>query len=210
MGVVRKGHLRCTFDSSGSRQWPHLLLPWFRVTPLFQSSFVTKHELGCKWNSFYFLQEARCSAQMIFIYSAKGIPVLSDELWKYSCTIGEYLSTFVQLFMHFEYTKAVTYTAENVGVDIGQDPATEVAHLGLNQPPVFSSASLPCMVILKWRLLCMVAMVTSHFISCYILTITRKLCKSSFVTVIIVLFLAPSHTHSVGTLNIIMSSSLRK
>ena len=47
MGVVRKGHLRCTFDSSGSRQWPHLLLPWIKITPLFQSSFLAKHELGC-------------------------------------------------------------------------------------------------------------------------------------------------------------------
>ena len=47
------------------------------------------------------------------------------------CTIGEPLGgvydniTFVQLFMNFEYTKAVTYTlaVNNVGDGIGQDPA---------------------------------------------------------------------------------------
>ena len=51
--------------------------------------------------------------------------------------IGKLLGgTFVQLFMpywNFEYT------LENVGSGIGQDPATEVTHLGLNKPPVFSS-----------------------------------------------------------------------
>ena len=43
-------------------------------------------------------------------------------------------TVFVQLVMpyfNFEYTKAVTYTVENVGGGIGQDPATEVANLGL-------------------------------------------------------------------------------
>ena len=70
------------------------------------------------------------------------------ELWLYSCIIGYTLKifmryigkllggTFVQLFMpywNFEYT------LENVGSGIGQDPATEVTHLGLNKPPVFSS-----------------------------------------------------------------------
>ena len=44
---------------------------------------------------------------------------------------------FVQLFINFEYTKAVTYTVENDGGDTGQDPATEVTHLRLNQPPIF-------------------------------------------------------------------------
>ena len=29
---------------------------------------------------------------------------------------------FVQLFINFEYTKAVTYTVENDGGDTGQDP----------------------------------------------------------------------------------------
>ena len=34
---------------------------------------------------------------------------------------------------------------EDVGSGIGQDPATEVTHLGLNQPPFFSSArTLAC------------------------------------------------------------------
>ena len=44
-------------------------------------------------------------------------------------------TVFVQLVMpyfNFEYTKAVTYTVENVGGGgIGQDPATEVTNLGL-------------------------------------------------------------------------------
>lgn len=51
-------------------------------------------------------------------------------------------TVFVQLVMpyfNFEYTKAVTYTVENVGGSIGQGPATEVTYLGLNQPPFFSS-----------------------------------------------------------------------
>ena len=34
---------------------------------------------------------------------------------------------------------AVIYTVVKVGGGIGQDPATEVTHLRLNQPPVFSS-----------------------------------------------------------------------
>ena len=41
-------------------------------------------------------------------------------------------------YWNFEYTKAVISTG-NVGGGIGQDPANEVAHVGLNQPPVFSS-----------------------------------------------------------------------
>ena len=34
--------------------------------------------------------------------------------------------------------KAVTYTVENVGGGIGQGPATEVTHPGLNQPPLLA------------------------------------------------------------------------
>ena len=34
-------------------------------------------------------------------------------------------------YFNFEYTKAVTYTVENVGGGIGQGPATEVTNLGL-------------------------------------------------------------------------------
>ena len=52
---------------------------------------------------------------------------------------------FVELFMpywNFEYTKAVISTVENVGGGIGQDPATEVTHVGLNQPPFFSSEGI--------------------------------------------------------------------
>ena len=44
-------------------------------------------------------------------------------------------------YWNFEYTKAVIYTVVKVGGDIGQDPATEVTHLRLNQPPVFSSVT---------------------------------------------------------------------
>ena len=37
-------------------------------------------------------------------------------------------------YWNFEYTRAVISTVENVGGGIGQDPATEVTHVGLNQP----------------------------------------------------------------------------
>ena len=52
------------------------------------------------------------------------------------------------------YTKAVIYTVVKVGGGIGQDPATEVTHLRLNQPPVFSSvvlsvSSLPLSVMVR-------------------------------------------------------------
>ena len=40
-------------------------------------------------------------------------------------------------YWNFEYTKAVIYAVVKVGGGIGQDPATEVTHLRLNQPPVF-------------------------------------------------------------------------
>ena len=42
-------------------------------------------------------------------------------------------------YWNFEYTKAVICTVVKVGGGTGQDPATEVTHLRLNQPPVFSS-----------------------------------------------------------------------
>ena len=44
---------------------------------------------------------------------------------------------------YFEYTKAVTYTVENVGGGIGQDPAAEVTHLGFQFFPVFALALSP-------------------------------------------------------------------
>ena len=44
-------------------------------------------------------------------------------------------------YWNFEYTKAVIYTVVIVRGGTGQDPATEVTHLRLNQPPVFSSES---------------------------------------------------------------------
>ena len=62
-------------------------------------------------------------------------------------TSGQCLCTFMQLFMpylNFEYTKAVISTVENVGGGIGQGPATEVTHVGLNQPPFFSSDMCTC------------------------------------------------------------------
>jgi len=62
----------------------------------------------------------------------------------------------VQLFMPYynlEYTKALTYTMANVAGGIGQGPATEVTHLGLNQLPVFSSILL-CLSILDLRSVC--------------------------------------------------------
>jgi len=42
-------------------------------------------------------------------------------------------------YWNFEYTKAVIYTVVKVGDGTGQDPATEVTHLRLNLPPVYSS-----------------------------------------------------------------------
>ena len=45
-------------------------------------------------------------------------------------------------YWNFEYTKAVIYTVVKVGGGTGQGPATEVTHLRLNQPPVFSSVWL--------------------------------------------------------------------
>ena len=39
-------------------------------------------------------------------------------------------------YLNFEHTKAVIYTVENVGGGIGHNAATEVTHLGLNEPPV--------------------------------------------------------------------------
>ena len=44
-------------------------------------------------------------------------------------------------YWNFEYTKAVIDTVVKVGGGIGQDPATEVTHLRLNQPPVFTSVA---------------------------------------------------------------------
>ena len=57
----------------------------------------------------------------------------------------------------FEYRKAVIYTVVKVGGGTGQDPATEVTHLRLNQPPVFSSVMLDDFLLLfprclkQWR-----------------------------------------------------------
>jgi len=46
-------------------------------------------------------------------------------------------------YWNFEYTKAVIYIVVKVGGGIGQDPATEVTHLRLNQPPVFFFHCIP-------------------------------------------------------------------
>ena len=80
----------------------HLLLPWFRVTSLSQSSFL---ELGYKWNSF-------CNRMFLPKrgWNSVHIHILLDELWKYSYTISEPLGGVqLCLFWNFEYTKAVIY-----------------------------------------------------------------------------------------------------
>ena len=53
-------------------------------------------------------------------------------------------------YWNFEYTKAVIYTVVKVGGGIGQDPATEVTHLRLNQPPVFSSGAVALQKYKVW------------------------------------------------------------
>ena len=45
-------------------------------------------------------------------------------------------------YSSFIGTLNTQYNLENVGGSIGQDPATEMTHFGLNQPPV-SSDTLP-------------------------------------------------------------------
>ena len=45
----------------------------------------------------------------------------------------------MQINREYELLEILQYTVEEVGGGIGQDPATEVTHLGLNQPAVFSS-----------------------------------------------------------------------
>ena len=65
---------------------------------------------------------------------------LLDEFRKYSWTVGDtlchvYDNTSVQL--NVEYTKCCKLYCGNVEGGIGQDPATEITHLGLNQFPVF-------------------------------------------------------------------------
>ena len=69
--------------------------------------------------------------------------MLLDELLKIFMHYGEPLGC-VYVFLcnyswNFEYTKAVIYTVIKMGGGTGQGPATEVTHLRLNQPPVFSS-----------------------------------------------------------------------
>ena len=54
-------------------------------------------------------------------------------------------------YWNFEYTKAVIYTVVKVGGGIGQDPATKVTHLRLNQPPVFSSVHVAIQSVVSHR-----------------------------------------------------------
>ena len=54
-------------------------------------------------------------------------------------------------YWNFEYTKVI-YTVVKVGGGIGQDPATEVTHLRLNQPPVFSSVKCVCVRAMQRKL----------------------------------------------------------
>ena len=60
----------------------------------------------------------------------------------YGLTSGKYSCTFTQVLMPYwnvECTKAVTLHWVEVGGVMGQGPASEVTHLRLNQPPIFSS-----------------------------------------------------------------------
>ena len=60
-------------------------------------------------------------------------------------------------YWNFEYTKAVIYTVVKVGGGTGHDPATEVTHYRLNQPPVFSSvhvAELKLLSFIHVKFLC--------------------------------------------------------
>ena len=58
----------------------HLLLPWFIVTPHFQSSSLAKHEHNIHFVNAYFCQKG---VDLWYIH------VLLDELGKYSCTIDK-------------------------------------------------------------------------------------------------------------------------
>ena len=59
---------------------------------------------------------------------------------QYVLTSGQYLCTFTCLILNFECTKAVTLHWLKVGDRrYGQGYATEVTHLRLNQPPIFSN-----------------------------------------------------------------------
>ena len=101
-----------------------------QVTSLSQSSFLEKHEQGYKWNSFcvnaYFCQKGG---------GTLGIHALLGCVYVFLCN-------YSFLVRNVEYTKAVIYTVVKVGGDTGQGPATEVTHIRLNQPPVFSSGAL--------------------------------------------------------------------
>ena len=58
----------------------------------------------------------------------------------YWLTFGNAVFMFYASLMpywNFDYTEAVTLHCGKVGSGIGQDPATEVTHFGLNQSPIF-------------------------------------------------------------------------
>ena len=108
----------------------HLLWSWFRVTSLDQSSFLAKHELGYNWNSFCtFIFLPRRGWNFMFL----GTP-------KYSCTWVNFWAVFMYFCANIHALLKVWIQkgcVKNVGGGIGQDFATEVTHLGLNQPPIF-------------------------------------------------------------------------
>ena len=111
----------------------HLLLSWLRVIPLSQSSILAKHELGNSFCNCIFCQKGVELCPYSYVYNwmnTENIHTLWWTSWwclcNYSCLI--------------EYTKAVIYTVVKVGGGKGHGPATDVTHLRLNQPPVFSSA----------------------------------------------------------------------
>lgn len=64
-------------------------------------------------------------------------------MYYWSCIIGKLLGGLCKLI---EYTKAVTYTVENVGGD-AKIHATAVTHLGSSQPPVFFQSKTFCAMI---------------------------------------------------------------
>ena len=111
------------------------------------------------------------------------IHVVLDELRKYLVNLWMVLMIilFVHLFMpylNFEYTKAATYTMDNVGVWYWPDPATEITHLGLNQPLFI----FQCIISMYGNTKVTPAVHSCHgnfiFFSCCILTIIRKLYKN--------------------------------
>ena len=112
----------------------HLLLPCCRVT---SQRFLANNELGCNGNSFFnciFLPERGGTLAIFMCWTLKNIHALWANGWavimyflhKYRCLIWALSSNGCNY----------PYTVIKVGGSLYQGPATEVTHLGLNQPPV--------------------------------------------------------------------------